>query len=305
LFCQSFLVLSSRETRAVFEKILLPPRPIKIARWAPLEDELRMPELRDFQSSVAILISSCDAFFDAWKPFNAFLKKFWPDCPFQIFLLTNQLEVRSPQIRPIAVGPDRGWSSNLLAALPQIAHDYVLYLQEDYFLTAPVRTAQLAQDFREAIDSEAASLCFRARTEPDPGFQPLNDRFGVVPLESDGRTRCQVTLWKKEALQSILREGETAWEFEARGSARTQEMRILSYQRRENAPIRYLMSAISRGLWMPEAIALCRDQGVTIDPLFRPVYGAQSWRRRLRRALGRRRLDRALRAQRNRRVDLL
>lgn len=263
-----------------------------------------MPELNEFQSSVGVLVSSCDAFFDAWRPFQQFLEKFWSDCPLEIFLLTNELQLRSSRVQPIAVGPDRGWSSNLLAALAQFPHQYALYFQEDYFLTAPVESGELARDFAAAIEAGAASLCFRARSQPDAGFQLLNDRFGVMPLESDGRTRCQVTLWKKDALQSILRDGETAWEFEARGSGRTQEMRILSYQRRENAPIRYLMSAISRGLWMPDAIALCRDLGVTIDPFFRPLYSAQSWRRRLRRALGRHRLARALRAQQNRSVDL-
>ena len=33
-----------------------------------LEDDLHMPELKDFASSVAIIVSSCDAFFDAWRP---------------------------------------------------------------------------------------------------------------------------------------------------------------------------------------------------------------------------------------------
>jgi hypothetical protein len=247
-----------------------------------------MAELNDFKSSVAILVSSCDAFFDAWRPFHDFLQKFWSDCPLEIFLLTNELEVRSSRLRTIAVGPDHGWASNLLVALEQIPHPHVLYLQEDYFLTAPVHRAQLAQDFAEAMEAGAASLCFRARSEPDPGFQPLNDRFGLVPLDSDGRTRCQVTLWKKSALQAILRPDETAWNFEARGCARTREMRILSYGRRENTPIPYLMSAISRGYWMPNAIALCRAHHVTIDPFFRPVYSPRSWQRNLRRLLSRR-----------------
>ncbi len=263
-----------------------------------------MAELTDFRKSVAVVVSSCDAFFDAWQPFNAFLKKFWPDCPLEIFLLTNHLKVRSLRMRSIAVGLDRGWSSNLLVALSRVAFPYVLYLQEDYFLTAPVQNAQLARDFREAIDSDAAALCFRARSQADPGFQPLNDRFGLVPLASDGRTRCQVTLWNKAALESILRAGETAWNFEASGSARTQAMRILSYEKRENTPIPYLMSAISRGLWMPGAIELCRAHRVPIDPFFRPLYSPQSWRRRLRRSLGRRRFARALQAQKNHPIDL-
>lgn len=256
-----------------------------------------MAILEDFKSSVALVVSSCDAFFDAWRPFHAFQEMFWSDCPLDIFLLTNELEIRSAHMRSIAVGKDRGWSSNLDFALKQITHPYLLYFQEDYFLTAPVDRAQLARDFAETIAIGAHSLCFRARSKFDPAFQPLNERYGIVPLDSEGRTRCQVTLWKRSALQSILRQGETAWNFEARGSARTQEMRILSYRRRENAPIQYLMSAISRGLWMPEAIALCRAHGVAIDPLFRPIFSPTPWRRRLRRALGRWRLRRALAAQ--------
>jgi hypothetical protein len=258
-----------------------------------------MAELKNFKSSVALVVSSCDAFFDAWRPFHAFLEKFWGDCPLDVFLLTNELKVRSSRIRSIVVGKDRGWSSNLLFALRQIAHPYLLYFQEDYFLTAPIDRVQLARDFAQIMKEGADSLCFRARSEPDAGFQPLNERYGIVPLASDGRTRCQVTLWKRNALQSILREGETAWNFEAGGSARTQKMQILSYQRRENAPIQYLMSAISRSLWMPDAIALCRAHEVRIDPFFRPIFSPHSWQRRLRRALGRSRLRRALHVQKN------
>ena len=64
------------------------------------------------------------------------------------------------------------------------------------------------------------------------------------------------------------------------------------------------MSAISRGLWMPEAIALCRQHGVAIDPFFRPIFSPRPWQRRLRRALGRYRLRRALAAPKNRVIAL-
>lgn len=263
-----------------------------------------MAELTDFKNSVAILVSSCDAFFDAWRPFHAFLDKFWSDCPLEIFLLTNELEVRSPRLRSLAVGPDCGWSNNLLRALEQIAHSHILYLQEDYFLTAPVDGRQMARDFTEAMEGGVDSLCFRARSAPDSGFEPLNDRFGVVPLSSDGRTRCQVTLWQRKALQSILRPDETAWNFEARGSSRTQTMRILSYSRRENTPIQYLMSAISRGFWMPEAIALCQSYNVAIEPFVRPVFSGHSWMRRLQRTMAGKRFARALAAQKRHPITL-
>jgi hypothetical protein len=263
-----------------------------------------MPELKDFASSVAIVVSSCDAFFDAWRPFVFFFRKHWGDCPFPRFLIVNRLRIRSAFIQPITVGPDRDWAANMDVALKQITQPYVLYLQEDYFLNGPVNREQLAADFAYAFERDAASFCFYSRSELEPDFVPLNDRFGIVPRGSDGRTRLQATLWKKAVLQSALRPGETAWNMEARASERTRDFLTLSYSQRVNVPIPYLMSAISRRLWTPEAIALCREEGVRICPRFRLQHSDVAWRRRLKRGLGRVRLALALARQGSREIDL-
>jgi hypothetical protein len=263
-----------------------------------------MPELKAFASSVAIVVSSCDAFFDAWRPFVFFFQKHWGDCPFPIFLIVNHLRVRSKILQPISLGPDRDWAANMEAALSQIPHPYVLYLQEDYFLNGPVRSEQLAGDLAYAFEHDAASFCFYGRSKLEDNFTPLNDRFGIVPRDSDGRTRLQVTLWKKSVLQSALRPGESAWNMEARASDRTRDLLALSYMRQDNVPIPYLMSAISRRLWTPEAIALCRKEGVEIRPRFRSEHSAVAWRRRFRRGLGRIRLALALARQSRHVIDL-
>src|SRR5947209_10925040 len=150
-----------------------------------------MPELKAFASSVAVVVSSCDAFFDAWRPFVFFFQKHWGDCPFPVFLIVNRLRVHSKIVQPLAVGPDRGWASNMMTALGSIPQPYILYFQEDYFLNGDVRNDQLAEDFGYVFENDIASFCFYARSELEPNFKPLNDRFGVVPRESDGRTRLQ------------------------------------------------------------------------------------------------------------------
>jgi hypothetical protein len=263
-----------------------------------------MPQLKDFASSVAVVVSSCDAFFDTWRPFVSFFRKHWANCPFPIFLIVNELRVRSQFVRPLAVGPDRGWATNMDIALKSISQPYILYFQDDYFLEGPIRDEQLAGDFAYAFEQNAASFCFYARSQTEPGFQPLNDRFGIVPRDSDGRTRLQVTLWKKEVLQTILRPGETAWDMEARASERTRDLLCLSYLQRRDAPVPYLMSGIVRGLWTPEALALCQESGVEIGPLFRSAHSDVPWRRRFRRAVGRVRLSVALAKQRPHILDL-
>lgn len=256
-----------------------------------------MKRLDEFAGSVAIVVSSCDAFFDCWQPFAAFFRKFWPSCPLPVHLIVNKLSVRSSFIRAIAVGEDRNWASNMKTALTQIDAERVLYLQEDYFLTAPVDEDRLARDFAYALDNSVDAFCFRARSEVEPAFVPLNDDFGIVPRDSDGRTRCQLTLWKRDAFLSILRDGETAWEMESRGSNRTREMKILSYHTRERMPVPYLMSAIVRGLWTPEAIALCQEHDVRIHPSFRALYSPRPLKQRLGRAWTSFRLKRALQEQ--------
>ena len=82
---------------------------------------------------------------------SAFLEKFWGDCPLDIFLLTNELEVRSPRLRSHRGRARSRLVEQSLRALERIAHPYVLYFQEDYFLTAPVDRAQLARDFAQVI----------------------------------------------------------------------------------------------------------------------------------------------------------
>jgi hypothetical protein len=189
-------------------------------------------------------------------------------------------------------------------ALGSISEPYILYFQEDYFLNGDVRNEQLAADFAYAFETDAASFCFYSRSQLEPNFQPLNDRFGVVPRDSDGRTRLQVTLWKKEVLQAALRPGESAWNMEARGSERTRDLLALSYLQRRDVPIPYLMSAIVRGLWTPQAISLCQQAGLEIHPRFRSRHSEVAWRRRFRRGLDRIKRTFAVARQGRRMIDL-
>lgn len=246
-----------------------------------------MNPLNDFAGQVSIVVSSCDRFFDAWRPFAFFFRKFWPDCPFPVYLVANRLRIRSRSITAINTGPDRGWASNMQLALERVQTPYILYLQEDYFLTSPVNAAKLAHDFHYAIEREAAAFCFVDLSLLEPEFAHSARSFDVVPENSKGRTRLQVTLWKRAAFASTLRAGETAWDMEARGSERTREMLILSYGRTEPAPIVYLMSGIVRGLWTQPAIALCRAHGFRIRPRFRPADTTTLRARKLRRGIGR------------------
>ncbi len=254
--------------------------------------------------SIAIVVSSCDRFFDCWRPFAHFFQKHWSRCPFPVCLIVNELTFRSSFIQPLAVGPDRGWASNMQRALGQIQQSHLLYFQEDYFLTGPVDETQLAADIAFALAHQAASLSFSDLALLEPDFAPATGRFGLVPVDSKGRTRLQVALWEKEKFQTLLHSGEDAWQMEARGSRRTREMTIYSYGPAVAGPIPYLRSAVVRGLWTAEAQTMCTQAGIALSPRFRSGMAATNRGCRWRRALGRVRYRVARARQGGRPVDL-
>ena len=253
------------------------------------------PQLQDFADRISVVVSSCDAFFDVWRPFAFFFRKFWADCPFPVYLIVNELEIRSDFIRALRVGRDQGWASNMRTVLERIETPYLFYLQEDYFLNTRVDSAQLARDFSSAFERGGASLCFYdlSGLGETPSVR-VGDHLVEVPSESKGRTRLQAALWKKDAMRATLKAGETAWEMEALGSERTRHLLMLTYARTKEAPIQYLASAIVRGLWTAEAIAMCAKAGLKIEPWFRGTYSPNKYISRLRRAQTRMRLKREL-----------
>jgi hypothetical protein len=243
-----------------------------------------------FAPRFAVLVSSCDAFFDAWRPFAFFFRKHWPDCPWRVYLIVNELDVHSDWLTPIRVGRDRGWADNLRVALDRIDADHLLYFQEDYFLTAPVNAERLAADCEFCVERGVDHLCLKELPLPEVATWPRADSredLAIIPAESPWRTRLQVALWRRTALLDALRPGESAWDFEARGSARTRAGLALTYTNADDPPLPYLASAIVRSLWTPDALRLCSENGVEITPRFRGVYSSNSKICKLRRSLDR------------------
>lgn len=258
----------------------------------------------------AVLVSSCDRFFDAWRPFAGFWRRHWPAAALRwpVYLIVNELPVRSDWLTALAVGRDRGWSDNLRQVLGRIEADYVLYLQEDYFLIAPPDADWLETTLARMRKERVDLLCLRAMP---PGYGAgewpriphSEERLSEIPEGSPWRGRLQAAFWRREALLDALRAGESAWDFEARAGERLRGLRAWTVTGEDgNEALPYLSSAIVRGLWTPDARRLCAEQGVAIEPDCRGTSSPSRRRCKWRRALDRVRLPLAARRQRRRGV---
>lgn len=98
--------------------------------------------------SYSILVNTCDSFEDCWEPFFRLWSLYWPDCPARVYLNTEYKTYSGPEKNVVSLRSCAGrtipgrrratWSECLKWALEAMETDTVLYMQEDYFLTAPV-----------------------------------------------------------------------------------------------------------------------------------------------------------------------
>lgn len=243
------------------------------------------------QPSLAVVVSSYDGASDLWEAFFHVFDTFWSDCPFPVYLVTNTLNGPSRNyLQTLQVGPDKHWASNLKTALKNISAEYVLYLQEDYFLDRQVNTSLLLSGLEFLHKHQGA--CLRLMPSPRPDISLSSSRLiGEISVEAAYRVCLQATIWNKKALQQLLVDGEDGWAMEDKGTQRSRQMekRFFSYRggkedKKQGIPLSYFFiepvedcffTGVNRGYWLAEAVEFLEKQGCTLRPLQRPVCSAQ------------------------------
>jgi hypothetical protein len=194
------------------------------------------------ETDVAILVVSCDAYKDLWTPFFLCFFKYWPDCPYPVYLGSNVSEYPDSKVRPILVGADIDYSSNLITMLGQIRERWVILWIEDRVLSEPVNTTRLVNLIRLAQTQQAGFLKLIG-DHPLAFLKDSNKEFGEIPIEARYRVCMTIGLWDKQVLLRLLRPGETAWDLERQGSRRSvalgEKFFTLNAKRRNNPPISY------------------------------------------------------------------
>jgi hypothetical protein len=233
----------------------------------------------------ALLVVSCDRYRDLWVPFFTLLFRYWPDCPFPIFLGANDETYPDRRVIPLCVGEDVDWSTNLRRMLGQIPVQGILLLQEDFLIDRPVDTQRIRRLIGYAAGKNAA--CLRLMPIPGPD-RPCEDNpdLGEIRKGADYRVSLQAAWWRKESLADVLAPGESPWQFECAGSRRSDAITapFLSLREGIEYPLDYYTTAVLRGYWEPDAVKLCRREHIPVDLKVRRIMPlAMQWERALRR----------------------
>ncbi len=235
----------------------------------------------------SILINTCDKFDDCWNPFFKLWELYWPDCTGKVYLNTEYKDYSYSglQITPVKgcigktiKGKYATWSQCLRWALERIDTDIILYMQEDYFLNSKVKN-DLVEKLICLMLENPSIPCIQLSSHGIPAVLPTQFEH-IYTSDSDffSYVCCQASLWRKDIMLSLVRDHETAWNFEWWGSKRAKYMGMefltLDHEwlKEQGEVIPYLATGVIGGKWYRPVVDLFKAHNIEVDYSKRGFY---------------------------------
>jgi hypothetical protein len=212
---------------------------------------------------MVVLVNSCDRYADVWPVFFHLFFKYWPDCPYLIYLGSNKLTFPDSRVQSVCVGPDRSWSDSARLMVEQLPGEHFLFFLDDYFLWSRVSTDRIQQLRRKMAALDANYI----RMRPEAGRDCLKRKVDEDLLEllpgCGYRASLDNAFWKKRTFLSLIQPGESPWQMEIKGSRRSDPYagfyatRYKVFQR---------TNGLEKGKWLRYNIPLLDREGLLIPP---------------------------------------
>lgn len=217
-------------------------------------------------SKVAIFISSCDVYQDCWRPMIYSLDKYWPDCEYQRYIVTNYKEEKLPNTTFLKVGDDhRAWCNLVRMGLEMIDVDYILFFQEDYWLNKKVNNNAIKSHIKYCDDYEIDYLKID-RDMPRDKYQIGKSDYCDNPPDIRYSINTAIAIWRKETMIRLMIKDWDGWKYERNiipyikeNNITIKSQRLLSTLVSTKGISTIAGNAIVRGVWNYSAVDFLRE----------------------------------------------
>jgi hypothetical protein len=183
----------------------------------------------------ALLVHTCDRYQFLYQGFSAFFNKYWDfNIPCNYYFATENLDVNIEGFKNIRSGSGQ-WSDRLAYLLRnEIKEKYVIYFQEDMWLSKPVSPTFFTELFTliEANNWKQIKLTssdvYHTNTT---GIEVEGFTIAQLDNEKSGYLMShQVTIWDREYLLNQLPKDEHPWRNERKGTKRLKRLNPQIFQ---------------------------------------------------------------------------
>ena len=210
----------------------------------------------------SLLVSSCDAYEDLWDPFFNLLGIYWSDCPFKIYLITEEKECNRKGIETIKAGKGGNWSDRLNIALQYLNQEYVLLMLEDFFLQKKIDNVQIHKSFNLIRDNNLNMFRLINRSGPN-GIIFKDKNYGHIEKNTPFRVSTQASFWRTQVLKDLIKKDESIWKFEILGSKRADLYD--NFCSVVKPVFTYKHHVVERGEWFPWSAYKFKKMNIGVD----------------------------------------
>jgi hypothetical protein len=164
------------------------------------------------------VILSCDRYSDLWHPLIRNITTMFVECPFPIYLVSNEKAFIYSGVINIQTGFDKDWSTSFKAALAQIPENQLLILLDDMPFYAKPNFVKINAYF-DILEEYRLGILHLRPMPPQRYWHRVHESWFEYGT-NDSYTANVYGMWNKGILESVLKEGESPWDFEVYGSQR-------------------------------------------------------------------------------------
>lgn len=178
----------------------------------------------------SILVVSCDKNLGLLDCFFKFFKLHFGKTE-EIYLSLENKDYKYPGLNITTIkGGNTDWSSRVKKALKILNTDSVLLLLDDFIIEKTVDLKEL-QKLAHILKNSNDIAMFALTTVPmkNASNQIYFDRYFERAKFGRYKVTLQAGMWKKSVLQSLLKNGENAWEVEVFANIRSYPMKTKFY----------------------------------------------------------------------------
>ena len=219
--------------------------------------------MNSINNDLSIIVYSCFRNRDMWLIFSELFRKYWDDCKFKVYLLTDKYEDDEKYVFDEAICIDSDWAEMMKFALARVNTPYVMLFMDDYLLTEKVDNNDIDHILETAKIECAANirLCYSSIVKTYPYKKNMD--YDYLEPGTAYSMSTHVGVWSSAFLNKNIKPGWSAWDFERIGS-----MNIADYDHPVLQSKKYLfpyVEGVRQGKWMPEGINVCKQNNIELD----------------------------------------
>lgn len=225
--------------------------------------------MKHSSETVGVFVCSSDGRMDVLSRVLPSVLKFWPDCPYPLYVGLNSATCPLPGVKAVRARQS-SWREETLEQISQLEESHLLIILDDFLFRRSVNQKSVAWFVQTAIASNMPYLrLLPMRRSIFQRRKPAPAPVANVTEIPEGRpfySGLQIAIWERKHFSALLGGQGSIWEFEHHKSEGRRHFAILG-----QPPIVY-SHLVEKGRWLAYAPALLKQAGLPTDLGSRSVW---------------------------------